>query len=54
MFKWIKNRISKRINKEMDGCIIQNLNFVNMVETEEFVFNRNIDHDILNRIYEIK
>ncbi len=54
MFKWIKSKISKRINSEMDGCIIQNLNFINMVEMEQYVFKRNIEQNIMNRIYEIK
>ena len=38
----------------MNGCIVQNLNFVNMIEVEEYVFKRNIDNHILERIYEIK
>ena len=54
MFKWIKSKISKRINSEMDGCIIQNLNFINMVEMEQYVFKRNNEQSIMNRIYEIK
>ena len=52
--KFIKSKISKRINSEMDGCIIQNLNFINMVEMEQYVFKRNIEQSIMNRIYEIK
>ena len=54
MFKWIKSKISKRVNSEMDGCIVQNLNFINMVEMEQYVFKRNIEQSIMNRIYEIK
>jgi|TARA_B000000475_G_C15974343_1_gene438377 hypothetical protein len=54
MFNWIKSKISKKINSEMDGCILQNLNFVNMVEEEQYIFKRNIDQTIMNRIYEVK
>ncbi len=54
MFNWIKSKISKKINSEMDGCILQNLNFVNMVEKEQYIFKKNIDQTIMNRIYEIK
>ena len=54
MFTWIKNKISKKINSEMDRCIVQNLNFVNMIEKEEYIFKKNIDQSIMKRIYEIK
>jgi len=54
MFKWIKDKILKRTNSEMDGCIVQNLNFVNMVEEEQYVFKRNIDQNIMDQIYKIK
>jgi len=52
--KWLKSKISRKINSEMDACIIQNINFANMVEEEKYVFNRDIDQNILQRIYEIK
>tara|TARA_B000000532_G_C18539315_1_gene264943 strand:+ start:53 stop:394 length:342 start_codon:yes stop_codon:yes gene_type:complete len=54
MFKWLKGKISKRINSEMDGCIIQNLNFVYSMEVSQYVFKRNFEQSIMNRIYEIK
>ena len=54
IIKWFKSKISRKINSEMDACIIQNINFANMVEEEKYVFNRNIDQDILQRVYEIK
>ena len=54
MLKRIKDKILKRTNSEMDGCIVQNLNFVNMVEEEQYVFKRNIDQNIMDQIYKIK
>ena len=54
MFKWIKDKILKNTNSEMDGCIVQNLNFVNMVEDEQYFFKRNIDQNIMDQIYKIK
>lgn len=54
MFDWIKNKYNKKITTEMDSCIVQNLNFVNMVEEEQYVFNKNINNDILQKIKEIK
>ncbi len=38
----------------MDGCIVQNLNFVKMVEEEQYVFKSNIDQEIMRQIYKIK
>ena len=54
MFGWLKGKINKKINSEMQGCIIQNLNFVHMVEKAQYVFGEDIDPSILNKIYEIK
>ena len=54
MFSWIKSKISKKVNSEMDDCIVQNLNFVNMVEEEQYIFKRNIEQTIMDKIYEIK
>lgn len=54
MFNWIKNKINKKMSKEMHGCIIQNLNFVTMVETVQYVFGKDIEPTILQKVYEIK
>ena len=54
MFDWIKGKLSKKINIEIDNCIIQNLNFVNMIEEEKFIFNRDIEQNILKKMTEIK
>ena len=43
MFNWVKNKIRKKMSTEQDGCIRQNLNFVN--------FSRSRDsHQIENEI----
>ena len=54
MFKWLKKKVSKKISTEMGGCIIQNLNFVYMVEAKKFALKQEVDPDILNKIWEIK
>ena len=48
MFKWLRGKINKKINHEMNGCIIQNLNFVTMIREEQYLIKREIDLDILN------
>ena len=46
MFNWVKNKIRKKMSTEQDGCIRQNLNFVN--------FSRSRDsHQIENEIREV-
>ena len=37
MFKWLRGKINKKINHEMNGCIIQNLNFVTMIREEQYL-----------------
>ena len=48
MFKWLRGKINKKINHEMNGCIIQNLNFVSFIREEQYLIKREIDLDILN------
>ena len=48
MFKWLRGKINKKINHEMNGCVIQNLNFVSHIREEQYLFKREIDLDILN------
>jgi len=42
MFKWLSGKITEKYNKEMKGCIIQNLKFVNYVRSEDII-NPNIE-----------
>ena len=54
MLKWLKDKINKKVSKEMMGCITQNLNFTYAIEVQKYVFKDNIDEVIMNNIYSIK
>ena len=54
MLKWLKDKINKKMSKEMMGCITQNLNFAYAIEVQKYVFKDNIDKVIMNNIYSIK
>ena len=53
MFKWIKKKISQNINSEMDGCIIQNYNFIHMVQAKRFALHEDVDDDIFDNLLKI-
>ena len=50
MFEWIKKKISRKINSEMDGCIIQNYNFIHMVQAKRFALHEDIDDEIFDSL----
>ena len=54
MFKWLKDKINKKVSSEMNGCITQNLNFVYSLEVKKYVIKENISEDIMSHIYLIK
>ena len=37
MFKWLKDKINKKVSSEMNGCITQNLNFVYSLEVKKML-----------------
>ena len=49
MFEWIK-KINRKINSEMDGCIIQNYNFIHMVQAKRFALHEDIDDEIFDSL----
>jgi hypothetical protein len=42
MFKWLSDKINEKYKSEMQGCIIQNLRFVDFVRKQDNI-NPNID-----------
>ena len=53
MFEWIKKKISRKINSEMDGCIIQNYNFIHMVQAKRFALHEDIDDEIFDSLSKV-
>ena len=54
MFKWLKDKVNKKMNNEMHNCIIQNLNFVYMVEARKYALKDNINEEVMSHVYMIK
>ena len=54
MFKWLKDKVNKRMNKEMRNCITQNLNFVYMVEARKYALKDDINEEVMSHVYMIK
>ncbi len=54
MFKWLKDKVNKKMNNEMHNCITQNLNFVYMVEARKYALKDNINEEVMSHIYMIK
>ena len=54
MFKWLKDKVNKRMNNEMHNCITQNLNFVYMVEARKYALKDDINEEVMSHVYMIK